>query len=230
MLCSIYVEIWFVFQALFIYVSYAASTYASSALAVHRLMAMILPHRFNVFFTTRPAIASLIIMPWLISVVINIFPTVGYGIKVVPFKFAGHGGCSFIVTERIVPKPFLLYSSFAYLVALGCDGLFLHHRPIPNISGNATQRSSGQHRTETAIRNFQDVVSVLRVVRRHNCSHHYRHDFCIENLRDKCLAAAFSEVAIHELRLHESSKLCLPIGQAIILIVISIRSPVHEYK
>ena len=108
---------------MFVYGAYAASIYASSVLAAHRFIAAVFPLSFR-RFTKKPAIVSLIILPWLISLIINIFPTVGYGLRVVPFNKAFHqGGCTFAVTSRVVPKPFPMYTIFSYFMPTGIMGV-----------------------------------------------------------------------------------------------------------
>ncbi|OQV22837.1 hypothetical protein BV898_03270 [Hypsibius exemplaris] len=62
------------YQGLYLYITYVASQYASTVLAFHRLTAAIVPHKFHIF-TTKLALAWMILLPWLLSTAINIFPT-----------------------------------------------------------------------------------------------------------------------------------------------------------
>ncbi|OWA50816.1 hypothetical protein BV898_15322 [Hypsibius exemplaris] len=104
------------YQGLYLYITYAASQYASAVLAFHRLTAVICPLKFKIF-TKRSAIVIMILTPWVISAIINIFPTAEVGLKVVPFKTYGLGGCTFALTPNTtIPKPFLLYTTASYYI------------------------------------------------------------------------------------------------------------------
>ncbi|OQV17506.1 hypothetical protein BV898_08439 [Hypsibius exemplaris] len=109
------------FQPLIIYSSYAASMYASCVLALHRLLATLIPHRFHVLTGRRP-LTAMIIFPWVVALAINIFPTVETGIRTVRSPLSG--GCTFTAVEGWSNQQvFLLLSTLGYYLPTGLMGV-----------------------------------------------------------------------------------------------------------
>ena len=70
------------YQTLYVYSAYIASFYASGILAIQRLIATVAPDHFLVIFHTKPIIVVMLIAPWIVSFLFNIFPVLGIGIEV----------------------------------------------------------------------------------------------------------------------------------------------------
>ena len=86
------------FQSLYVYIVFPLNMYASCILAIHRLIATIFPRKFD-YFTKKPAIIFMIIFPWIVAFIIDVFPAFQIGSKVVK-NLSGSGGCIVITTKR----------------------------------------------------------------------------------------------------------------------------------
>jgi hypothetical protein len=97
------------YQSLFIFMAYGAGMYASSILAIHRLVATIFPRYFKVL-TRKPIIACMIVLPWIVTMTLNVFPAVESGLKL--SRANSSGGCSYISTRKNENGPIFLYTIF----------------------------------------------------------------------------------------------------------------------
>lgn len=113
------------YQPLFVYMNYAASMYAGAVLAVQRLVATVKPHQF-VCMTRRPALVTMLLIPWLAAPTINLFPTIGVGLRNIgSLPAALAGGCHYALTagRRTAARPFLLYQVCQYYVPSAVIGV-----------------------------------------------------------------------------------------------------------
>ncbi|OQV26179.1 hypothetical protein BV898_00299 [Hypsibius exemplaris] len=88
------------FQPLFSYLPYVASMYASTVLAIYRLVARMLPHRFAIL-TTRPVLGIALIIPWIVAIGLNLFPIFGVGLQL---KRSSALGFCVMVSSLEVPE------------------------------------------------------------------------------------------------------------------------------
>ncbi|OWA54327.1 hypothetical protein BV898_18735 [Hypsibius exemplaris] len=94
-----------------------ASMHASCALAMHRLVATVLPHRYAAF-TKRSSLALMILVPWVLSLCIAMFPTVEYGMKVVVSPV--NGGCTTVaVGTQTVFTMYTVIGTYLPTVVIG---------------------------------------------------------------------------------------------------------------
>ncbi|OQV23088.1 hypothetical protein BV898_03133 [Hypsibius exemplaris] len=120
------------FTPLFIYLAYSCGMYAEAVVAVHRLIATLIPQRFH-FFKKKSSIICLLVIPWLIAVTHAMFPTLGLGSKFVP----GSRGCipiqtgnSALVLASLVVGYYLptVIIGVCYIIVLGKTGFDLRAR------------------------------------------------------------------------------------------------------
>ncbi|OQV23087.1 hypothetical protein BV898_03132 [Hypsibius exemplaris] len=96
------------YETLFLYLAYSCGMYAEAVVAVHRLIATVLPQHFALF-KRRSSIIGMLLLPWCISVTHAIFPTLGIGSRVIPSSRGG--GCLVIPSGS--------HASFMALVGVG---------------------------------------------------------------------------------------------------------------
>ncbi|OWA49824.1 hypothetical protein BV898_14359 [Hypsibius exemplaris] len=82
------------YSPLFVYAAIFAATWASTILALNRLVAAILPRQFAHFRGPR-AKASMLIIPWIAAAIIALFPTAELGLKMVR---GASGACTWTTT------------------------------------------------------------------------------------------------------------------------------------
>ncbi|OQV11797.1 hypothetical protein BV898_13922 [Hypsibius exemplaris] len=108
------------YQNLYVYSAYVAGFYAECVLAIHRLVATVLPHHFHLL-TKKSAIISIIISPWIVSVLLNIFAVLGVGMEMV--RNVKSGGCSTGPTASSSVNSVLFYSVFGVYFPTGVMGV-----------------------------------------------------------------------------------------------------------
>ena len=103
-------------QSLYLYIAYSATMYASCVVALHRLVATILPRHFS-FLTKKSAIITMILLPWVVAFSINIFPALQIGVKIIK---SPSGGCEVVA----IKASSLLWSTvFGYYLPTGLIGI-----------------------------------------------------------------------------------------------------------
>ena len=121
------------YQSLYMYNAYAAGMVASCVVALHRLIATMLPNYFKLF-TKRFAIFFMVILPWIVATLINIFPAIGVGTKIV--RSPTSGGCVVVTltgSSMLVASIFGYYlptvlMGVAYVIVLGKTSYEVYYR------------------------------------------------------------------------------------------------------
>jgi 7 transmembrane receptor (rhodopsin family) len=105
------------FFGLGFYSIYGVHVWAACVLAFQRLVATFSPHQYD-RFTTRKAMIVMIALPWLLTIVTNLFPIFEIGTKVEKATFAG--GCSFVTAGLSTS----IYHTFVMYLPSVLMGLF----------------------------------------------------------------------------------------------------------
>ena len=105
------------YQALYMYTAFCAGMVASCVVALHRLMATILPRHFHIL-TKQLAIVFVILLPWIVTIVIYIFPTLQIGTKIV--RSPTSGGCVVIALKS---SSLLVSTIFGYYLPTALMGV-----------------------------------------------------------------------------------------------------------
>ncbi|OQV23016.1 hypothetical protein BV898_03065 [Hypsibius exemplaris] len=102
--------------------AYPLIAFSECLLALHRLSAVILPDVFR-SISTRKATTVLIVLPWLMTTILNAFPVAEVGFKFIRSKVTG--GCAFISTEGSTFHMLLLsiFASHAPTAVMGLSYL-----------------------------------------------------------------------------------------------------------
>ncbi|OWA51052.1 hypothetical protein BV898_15554 [Hypsibius exemplaris] len=80
-------------QHFIVYVTFEAELYADSLIAVHRLIATVMPRHFKRINRPRTIVMA-VSFPWVVSILGTIFPVMGVGVDLVPFNSTTTGGCT----------------------------------------------------------------------------------------------------------------------------------------
>ncbi|OQV24799.1 hypothetical protein BV898_01391 [Hypsibius exemplaris] len=83
------------YQPLFVVFVYPAGMYATCVVAIHRLIATLLPQFFP-RFTKRRVIVILILIPWIMAMASDAFPTAGIGLTMQ--RLNATGSCSYVAS------------------------------------------------------------------------------------------------------------------------------------
>jgi hypothetical protein len=96
------------FFGLWFYSAYGLHAWAACFVAFQRLVATLVPHSYAKF-TTRKATATMLILPWIVVALINLFNVLEIGSKTATSKFAG--GCTTVPAG--VGGDVMLYHAFS---------------------------------------------------------------------------------------------------------------------
>ena len=115
------------YQTLYIYMPVSANMYAACVVALHRLIATILPRHFTLL-TRKSAMIVMIVFPWIVAFTINIFPVLQIGIKMLPSPDGK--SCSIVLINKSAVFLSTLFGYYiptvligvSYVVVLGRTG------------------------------------------------------------------------------------------------------------
>ena len=111
------------YYGLLSYSWYYVHVWASCVLAFQRLMATLMPHTYD-RRTRKPVLAVMIATPWLLILVMQVFPLVGIGIRFI--RPGNQGGCTIapLVEDHGSPVRLFIFYTFCTYLPTVLTGLF----------------------------------------------------------------------------------------------------------